>query len=135
MSLIVGTCKYSSTPHERRECCVNFTPVAPEVLGTCYAHPFDKPHGRNPDDVPCHNWKPVAAPEKREDGWISVEQELPPAKGKYLVYRINHSGLPIMVAHYNPAARMHGPWHSAHNGKPFVITHWRPLPAPPEVSK
>ena len=41
MSLIVGTCKYSSTPHERRKCCVNFTPVAPEVLGTCDAHPLD----------------------------------------------------------------------------------------------
>jgi len=162
----LGTCEQlTSVRHMQGEHrgfpCVNFQPVAAPVLGTC--ENYEDPRcaaTHNHDPERCLNWKPVAeprdagmmgahickpgcncgysvaAPEKREDGWISVEQELPPDGIHVLIALCT---VQVFVGHYQKYGSKNnhlGGWRMGLDRKVIQgVTHWRPLPAPPEASK
>ena len=74
---------------------------------------------------------------KKQDNWISVEDELPKEKGMYLVFNGSSITIEFYTDSYsgysnNELSFTYWSYELSMQGKDGSVTHWQPLPQPPK---
>jgi hypothetical protein len=69
-------------------------------------------------------------------GWINVEERLPP-NSKYVLVAVYDAREKVCMHFIQIAERLNGDWFDGHNGDSILgkacrVTHWMPLPDKPE---
>lgn len=79
------------------------------------------------------NIKDFDIPIRDNNGWISVDDELPKPFEKVLVFVKTHGRGFIRIDSHKPNSLKYGARHSFI--KSYEVTHWQPLPQPPKILK